>query len=363
MKSVFLRNGNVFTPADPQSLDMHPTLPPAVYNVGLNIGGHFLSQMEPFSLPSKTYGDTARHADRIFSTFQARPAGTGVTLAGEKGSGKTLLSKILSSMALAQGMPTLVVNEPFHGDGFNRFIQGIEQPAMVLFDEFEKVYDGEQQASMLTLLDGTFASKKLFVLTCNDKWRVDAHMRNRPGRIFYSIDFRGLEEDFIRSYCQDHVKNKEHIEGVLRVASLFGQFNFDMLQALVEEMNRYGESASEASVLLNIQPEGESGALFTLSLTLNGVAVPMAADRDSEVDDHPLQIPPNYSAYLRVDAPQREELARHLDVDEDGDLQVSTGPHLFESAGAGRFNFEVRESPRVRLVFTRVRPSVARRVF
>ena len=86
---------------------------------------------------------------------------------------------------------------------------------MVLFDEFEKVYDSDEQEEMLTLLDGVFPSKKLFVLTCNDKWRVNQHMRNRPGRIFYMLDFTGLDEDFVVEYCHDNLKNLANIDGVL----------------------------------------------------------------------------------------------------------------------------------------------------
>jgi hypothetical protein len=67
---------------------------------------------------------------------------------------------------------------------------------------------------MLTLLDGVFPSKKLFILTCNDKWRIDKHMRNRPGCIFYMLDFKGLDADFIREYCEDRLDAKEYIERI-----------------------------------------------------------------------------------------------------------------------------------------------------
>jgi hypothetical protein len=78
-----------------------------------------------------------------------------------------------------QGVPTIVINAPWCGDKFNTLIQSIQQPCIVMFDEFEKVYSSEEQEAMLTLLDGIYSSKKLFLLTSNDKWRVDSHMRNR----------------------------------------------------------------------------------------------------------------------------------------------------------------------------------------
>jgi len=179
----------------------------------------------------------------------------------------------LAVSASEAGVPTIVINEPWCGEGFNAFMQMIEQPTVILFDEFEKVYDKDDQEKMLTLLDGVYPSKKLFILTCNDKWRVDSHMRNRPGRIFYSLDFKGLEQDFIMEYCADNLDNVDHIASVCRVAAMFDQFNFDMLKALVEEMNRYKESASEAMRMLNAKPEFGGDSKYKVTLQVKGLDV------------------------------------------------------------------------------------------
>jgi SpoVK/Ycf46/Vps4 family AAA+-type ATPase len=203
----------------------------------------------------------------MISTFMSRDKSTGVLLTGEKGSGKTMLSKnICNELASKCGVPTIVINAPWHGDKFNTLIQSIQQPCVVLFDEFEKVYDSEQQQSMLTLLDGIYSSKKLFVLTCNDKWRIDTHMRNRPGRIFYYMNFKGLDENFIREYCQDNLNNKEHIDKLVNIASVFSAFNFDMLKATVEEMNRYDETPAQALTLLNVKAEFDSGTQYEVEV-------------------------------------------------------------------------------------------------
>jgi hypothetical protein len=167
-------------------------------------------------------------------------------------------------------------------------MQMIEQPAIVLFDEFEKVYDSDDQEKMLTLLDGVYPSKKLFLLTCNDKWRVDRHMRNRPGRVYYMIEFKGLEQDFIIEYCEDNLKAKEHIQTICRVASLFSAFNFDMLKAMVEEMNRYGETPQEVLKLLNARPEFGDDSKYKVELQVSGIEVDGTMLEQTEWHGNPL---------------------------------------------------------------------------
>jgi hypothetical protein len=99
-------------------------------------------------------------------------------------------------------------------------------------------------------------------------------MRNRPGRIFYSLDFKGLEQDFIMEYCADNLDNVDQTPSVCRVAAMFDQFNFDMLKALVEEMNRYEETASEAMRMLNAKPEFSGDSKYKVALQVKGLDIP-----------------------------------------------------------------------------------------
>jgi len=142
-------------------------------------------------------------------------------------------------------------------------------------DEFEKVYktDGGEnyQEKILTLFDGVYSSQKLFLLTCNDKHRMDSHMMNRPGRLYYLLEFNGLDESFITEYCEDNLLRKDYIPAVSAAAALFQSFNFDMLKAMVEDMNRYGESPSEVLEYLNVRPDSEGSETFNVKLIVDGV--------------------------------------------------------------------------------------------
>lgn len=273
--TVFLRNGSVFRPAAEADLDMHTTLPAGnYYIIKLPMSEVLaLQQIDDFTVPSKLYGSIERQADRILRTYAARPGSTGVLMSGEKGSGKTQLARLVAYKAAKLGIPCVIINQPWVGDVFNALIQSISQDCIILFDEFEKVYDSDEQKQVLTLLDGVFPSKKLFMLTCNDKWLINDHMRNRPGRIYYLLDFNGLKAEFIEEYCNDRLNDKSQIAGIQKIAQMFAAFNFDMLQAMVEEMNRYGETAQEVLEMLNARPTTDNEGTYDITMVYNGEEV------------------------------------------------------------------------------------------
>jgi len=201
-----------------------------------------------------------------------------------------------------------VINEPLSGERFNAFVQSIQQPAIVLFDEFEKTYrmpleselksssprhnmvvdsrgkvsrhrygdDHElpnpSQDAILTLLDGVYPSNMLFILTANDKTRITKNLMNRPGRILYSLEFSGLDPELVRDYCNDNLVNKTLVDEVVIYGNLFKAFSFDMMQALVQEMNMYQENTGEVLKWLNIDlGKNTKNDLYLVSkLVLNG---------------------------------------------------------------------------------------------
>ena len=347
--SYFIRNSNTFRIASEESLDIQTQLPVGNYTVKFNdMGGFFFLEMvDSFKPVPKLYGDTQKNSNRILRTYLDRDVSTGVMLTGEKGSGKSLLAKTLSIDAAAMDIPTIVINNAWTGDAFNKFLQDIEQPCVILFDEFEKVYDSEDQEKALTLLDGVFPSRKLFVITCNDKWRVNEHMRNRPGRIYYMLDFAGLDPVFIEEYCNDNLKGAQYISKVIEIASLFEQFNFDMLKALVEEMNRYDESPQDALKMLNAKPEFNNGGKFEVQLVVNGEPVNDQQVR-KEWHGNPLSGTIGFDFYSKTDYGfgKAEESVNELLAapDDEGDFwnEIYFKPNQIVKvdAAAGKFTYQ-----------------------
>lgn len=273
MTKIFIQRGNTFFVQDREQLKTFDDLPVATYTVKFNdmTGEFFLETIADFEIPSKIYGKSNTHANRILQTFESRPLQTGVLLSGIKGAGKTLLAKQVSVMAVQRGYPTIVINKPWTGDEFNSFVQSITTPAVIIFDEFEKVYDWHEQRKILTLFDGVFSTKKLFVVTTNDHREVSEFMTNRPGRMYYNLKFDTLGIDFIEEYLNDKLDNKTRIPEILKYAQVFNFFNFDMLVAAVEEMNRYNESLSDVLQVLNITPENRTSDTYTVSTVVNGI--------------------------------------------------------------------------------------------
>lgn len=297
----FVRSGNEWDFRYPDTSQRFDRLPPQNYTVAADpLRGFYLREADPFVLPEKVYGSCRRQADRFLSTFNHRELSTGVLLNGDKGSGKSLTAKLTCVMAAERHqMPTLIVGAPWHGDSFNEFLQQIEQPCVVFIDEFEKTYrDQTHQEAMLTLLDGVVPMHKLFLLTVNDSWKVNENMRNRPGRIYYSVPFGGLSEEFVMEYGRDNLVNQEHLQELIQLASLYYRLNFDMLQAVVDESNRYQESPLAAVELLNARPDTD-GLEFRMTCTKNGEELAVG---NARLSTHPMLI-----QNLRVQVYQRKK--------------------------------------------------------
>lgn len=324
--SYFLQNGDMFSPT-PSKDSVLETLPIGNYIVVETMQGLMFKRTDPFEAPGRMYGDINDRADRILRTFADRPRATGVLLEGEKGSGKSQLARNISYAGYDIGYPTILINAPFCGDAFNALLATVEQPAIVLFDEFEKVYEHrQQQEQILTLLDGVMTTRKLFILTVNDKYAVNQHMHNRPGRIYYSLQFDGLETNFVREYCMDNLDDKDEIDNIVKIGMMFRAFNFDMLKALVEEMNRYKENAYDALEYLNAQPiaTSSSSSYEVVAIAPNG-----ARSRLTELTELPMSSRGNFVSSLfnfEESVPptgeKKDELMELLGLDEDCDRHL-----------------------------------------
>lgn len=218
--------------------------------------GYYLESTPDFKFPKKIYGDAEKLAKRYLNTFNSVDGNVGVLLTGTKGTGKSVTAKMTAYLS---DLAVIIITEPFCDENFKSFLSNISQKCVVFVDEFEKVYfDVNQQNNFLSILDGVFEGKKLFLFTSNEKSRVNQYMLNRPGRIHYLGEYDSLSEEIIEDVIKDTLNNKEHKVGLLEVLNILGTVTMDILMSLIKEMNMYEESAKEAVKYLNLKPESNS---------------------------------------------------------------------------------------------------------
>jgi len=202
------------------------------------------------NLPKKMYGIQGRQS-KIITTFKDRKKSTGVLLSGDSGVGKTQLMIGIAEELREEGIPIILVESKFYGEVFNDFISSLGV-CVVLFDEFAKIYD-KQQENLLSLLDGTTSSKKLYIFTENNSNSINDYILNRPGRAYYHFKYTKLELEVVNEYLAETEITDTNKEELLEYYSKVDKFSFDTLQAIVSQCSRFPEDTmKEVLTELNV---------------------------------------------------------------------------------------------------------------
>lgn len=259
MKNAFIIGGGSVGFSTDTDLKIVNQLPPGNYTLTETKKGFILTPTRSFAVATKLYGDYDKYADRVLTTYKQRERNTGVLLSGVKGSGKSEMLRLICNKAAKENIPSILINSSIENiSGLFSFLADIEQPMVVALDEFDKTFsDEDAQAAMLSFLDGTsVGSGHLFVLTANREDKLSQYLMNRPGRIYYKRDFTILEDAVIEEYCKQNLKGwtEERMSGIWEAVAYVESVSFDILKALIEEMNRFGEDGRTAMGYLNVSP-------------------------------------------------------------------------------------------------------------
>lgn len=241
----------------------------------------------------KLYGEYPNKIDKIINGFSHVNRNMGVIMSGDKGLGKSLSAKILCNRFLAQGYPIILCDK--YLDKLSSLLHSINQTCIVFFDEFDKIFtyqseinnskSDKPQEQFLSLFDGTDSNKKMFLITCNDIFRLNNFFINRPGRFHYNISFEYPTKEEVREYMQDNILKEYHndIEEIVKFSERTS-LNYDSLRAISFEVN-LGVPFKEAIKDLNILNTEDNSYKITIHLTNGDSSYIYEDDIDFYSDD------------------------------------------------------------------------------
>lgn len=235
-------------------------LRPAVYTVTESENqGIFLTERPPLPSPAEVFGRrTLQRVDKVLNTYGLRKnTPTGVLLSGVKGSGKSMLVRLIANKALSMGYPVLLLDVTILNSDIVKFINSIDTPCVVVLEELDKLRLGSDKAPVectiacLQLLDGTGASAAhLFLATANDTLFLYDKLLARPGRIYYHFQFGEVPEDVCRAYLEAKFSDAAVRDAVYEAMLQVPELTFDIMSAFVEEVLRYGHTDEDLACCL-----------------------------------------------------------------------------------------------------------------
>lgn len=197
------------------------------------------------SLPAKVY--TTKSDDvfikRVNTYFQkTSKLSTGVMLSGIKGTGKTVMAKVIAKNS---NLPIIVVDEDYPTGRINDFFRKFETPVAIIFDEVDKHWDTED---LLGWLDGVQTNaKKLVLFTCNNEDRVNDYLKDRCSRVRYIRHFEANDNArFLREILRDKGIAKDKIEDTYTfIVNNFGLLSIDNILSFIDEKLLFPELSNE----------------------------------------------------------------------------------------------------------------------
>lgn len=163
----------------------------------------YLAENGELNLPSKIYelNEDKIFKKRVLNSFNNHENSIGVMLAGTKGTGKTMLAKVI---AKESNLPIIIVDSQFPTNRLIGFFKQFSTPVCVIFDEIEKNFNSGR---MLDFLDGVEkTTKKLVLMTCNELDKVSKYLQDRCSRIRYVRKY-GINDNL--AFLPMLIENKE----------------------------------------------------------------------------------------------------------------------------------------------------------
>lgn len=214
-----------------------------VYNLKYNRyeGMSYFEEDGSLNLPSKVY---STDEDKVFikrvNTYfeKTDKLSTGVMLSGVKGTGKTVMAKVIAQNS---NLPVIVVDEDFPTGRINDFFRKFSTPVAVIFDEVDKHWNTEE---LLGWLDGVQTNaKKLVLFTCNNENNISEFLQNRCSRIRYKRHFEANDNArFLKEILKDKGIALNEIENTYNfIVNNFRLLSIDNILSFIDEKLMFPE--------------------------------------------------------------------------------------------------------------------------
>lgn len=195
---------------------------------------------------TKTKGDML-FITKVLNNFKSttKPT-TGVMLTGLKGSGKTVMSKMI---AFDSGLPIIIVDSTFPTRRLDKFFSKFtETEVCVIFDEIDKNERYWNTEDLLGFLDGIKStSKKLVLFTCNSDSKINEFVLDRCSRIRYNKQFNALSKENIVAILERYIN--DNIEDIATfILDKFKVVSYDNVSSFAEECKNYPDEQYEELV-------------------------------------------------------------------------------------------------------------------
>lgn len=206
-----------------------------------------------FEVPSRIYGDVTSNMVRVWNEYAISGKSTGVMLTGASGNSKTLSGQILSNLAIDNELPVVMVTEVKFTIELIAYITRLTN-CVIFLDEFRKNISYDLEAQSLTMFSDLGNTKKLFILTENDKSSISSYIRNRPGRFRYHLDFEKISKSVFEDYVNSHDVRDSFKKELQERYNNSTVFSFDHLQAIISEHMHYPDDpVDDIFAILNVE--------------------------------------------------------------------------------------------------------------
>lgn len=216
-----------------------------VYSIKEDQNGNIFLQVEPDFETIPLSGESVNIARLVVDHYRATTNNFGILLQGSSGNGKT---QTIKHICKTLKLPVIIVNKAFKGPEVKSVLDKVGCNCAVVFDEFEKVYNKQEDSeSLLGLFDGIDTEHRiLYVVSANEKKNVSQYFFGRPGRFLFNFMYESLRPneglEFIKSKID--VTNESRLLDYLKSVN---NLSYDICDKIASLIKIHGEEKFSAN--------------------------------------------------------------------------------------------------------------------